>query len=271
MVWFPHAKINLGLHVLRKRTDGFHDIETCFYPIGWNDILEIIPAKEYSFTTSGLSIPGDSADNLCTHAYYLLKQDFNFPAVNIHLHKIIPMGAGLGGGSSDAAFTLRGLNDLFELKIPADRLHAYASQLGSDCPFFLYDVPMLAAGKGDELLTIKDIDLKELCLAVVHPNIHIPTAAAYQKLVPVEERQTLKPVLQQNLFSWKESLVNDFEKSIFDEFPQVKEIKEELYKIGAIYSSMSGTGSAVFGLFESLNSKTIEDIFPGYSVFTQKL
>ncbi|MGK7392057.1 MAG: 4-(cytidine 5'-diphospho)-2-C-methyl-D-erythritol kinase [Candidatus Cyclobacteriaceae bacterium M2_1C_046] len=270
MVWFPPAKVNLGLHVLRKRTDGFHDIETCLFPIDWTDMLEIVKSKRFSFSSSGNVIPGEVTENLCVRAYQLLKKDFDLPEVKIHLHKIIPMGAGLGGGSSDAAYTLRGLNDLFELKIPTERLHAYASQLGSDCPFFLYNSPMLARGRGDELKTMDNLDLNGYTLVVVHPNINVPTATAYQKIKPVEERESLKVILQQDISSWKDTLVNDFEAHIFDQFPQIRKIKEKMYKEGAIYASMSGSGSAVYGIFKSI-SAGVEEIFPDYSLFTQKL
>lgn len=265
MVWFPNAKINLGLYVLRKRADGFHDISTCFYPVNWTDILEIIPADNFSFTSSGLTIPGDSKDNLCIKAYNLLKKDYQLPPVSIHLHKIIPMGAGLGGGSSDAAFILKGLNELFELELKIGDLQFYAQQLGSDCSFFLYDQPMIASGRGDELQAL-DLSISEFRIVIIYPQIHINSASAYSSLNPLDARVTLKNVLQQDVFTWKHSLFNDFEKTIFQLYPQIHSLKEKLYDAGAVYSSMSGSGSAVYGLFKKIPDD-LKNAFPACSVF----
>lgn len=265
MVWFPTAKINLGLYVLRKRPDGFHDISTCFYPVNWNDILEIIPAGEFSFTSSGLPIPGDKEDNLCIKAYNLLQIDYNLPPVNIHLHKIIPMGAGLGGGSSDAAFTLKGLNELFELELKIEDLQFYAQQLGSDCSFFLYNQPMIASGRGDELKAL-DLSISGFKLVIVYPEIHVNTASTYASLKPLDDRVALEKILQQDIGTWKEHLFNDFEKNVFELYPQIRTIKEKLYNAGAVYSSMSGSGSAVYGFFKVIPDD-LKNAFSEYSVF----
>lgn len=268
MIWFPTAKVNLGLYVLSKRDDGFHNISTCFYPVGWQDILEIIPANKFSFTSSGITIPGNENDNLCIKAYNLLKQDYDLPAVTIHLHKIIPMGAGLGGGSSDAAFTLTGLNELFKLGLKTADLHHYTKQLGSDCSFFLYNKPMIASGKGDELQAI-DFSLSENKIVVIYPEIHVNTAAAYADLQPNDDRVALEKILKQDAALWKHDLNNDFENTIFQSYPAIKAIKDTLYDEGAIYASMSGSGSAVYGIFQQVPDH-LEKTFPGYSVYVEE-
>lgn len=250
MVSFPLCKINLGLTILSKRSDGYHDIETIFFPVPWTDILEIIPSTTVLFESSGNPIPGKQEDNLCLKAYHLLKKDFNLPAVKIHLHKIIPTGAGLGGGSSDAAYTLRTLNELFDLKLTPNQLSQYAAQLGSDCSFFCYDGPMLGTGRG-ELLEAIEINLKGKFLVLVNPDIHVSTAAAYAGVVPHQPDYSLREIVQRPLVEWKNSMKNDFEESIFKIQPAIKKLKDEMYDAGATYASMSGSGSSVFGIFEN--------------------
>jgi 4-diphosphocytidyl-2-C-methyl-D-erythritol kinase len=249
MVYFPPCKINLGLHIISKRPDGFHDLETCFYPVPWTDILEIIPAKELAFTSSGNIIPGRGEDNLCLKAYHLLKEDFDIAPVKIHLHKIIPIGAGLGGGSSDAAYTLRLLNDIFNLSLSVDQLKAYASKLGSDCSFFIQDKPMLGTGKG-EVLTEVEVNLKGYYLVIVKPAIHVSTQEAYAGIMPKRPETKISEIVKQPVNNWKSILKNDFEESIFKKHPAIAQIKDELYSNGAIYASMSGSGSSVFAIFE---------------------
>jgi 4-diphosphocytidyl-2-C-methyl-D-erythritol kinase len=249
MIAFPPCKINLGLNILSKRQDGFHNIETCFYPIPWTDILEVIPAGETEVTFSGNSIPGRAEQNLCLKAYELVKNDFDIEPVKIHLHKIIPIGAGLGGGSSDAAFTLRLLSHVFDLNLSPGLLRKYASQLGSDCSFFMQDKPQLGFGKG-ELLHDLDITLKGFWLILVKPPIHVSTQQAYSGVVPKLPQIQLAKALQLPITQWKGLLENDFEESIFKQYPEVGVIKNQLYEQGAIYASMSGSGSSVFGLFE---------------------
>ena len=268
MIIFPNAKINLGLHVLRKRTDGFHDIETCMYPIPVKEALEIIPSKSFSFSHSGISIPGDSSNNLIVKAYQLLSSDFpETPAIAAHLHKRIPIGAGLGGGSADAAFALNLLNQLFSLGLDAKQLENYASQLGSDCPFFIQNNPQMAEGRGEKL-TPFPIDLSGNWLYLIHPGIHIGTKEAYGGIQPKLSEKDLKTILSDQS-SWKSQLVNDFEKGVFANHPEIATIKEKLYAAGAWYAAMSGSGSAVFGLFKD-RPEAID--FPeNYFVFTEKL
>lgn len=260
MIAFPFCKINLGLSVLSKRADGFHAIETCFYPVPWTDILEIIPSDEFLFTTSGIPIDSDGSNNLCVRTYYLLQREFNLGPVKIHLHKIIPMGAGLGGGSADAAFTLKLLSQLFELKLTIDQLKYYASQLGSDCSFFLENKPQVGEGKGAELSDVV-IDLKNKFLVIVKPDIHVSTQEAYAGVNPKSPTIRVREVVETYpLSKWRDHLINDFEESVFEKYPAIKRIKEALYKEGAMYSSMSGSGSSVFGIFEK--PVDLKSIFP---------
>lgn len=250
MIAFPPCKINLGLNILRKRADGFHDIETCFYPVPWTDILEVIPSGKFEFTTSGNPIPG--GENLCVKAYDLLKP----PPAKIHLHKIIPAGAGLGGGSSDAAWTLRLLNDVFDLKYSKEKLRSLAAQLGSDCAFFIDDGPMIGTGRG-EVLTPANISLKGMFIVIIKPDIHVSTAEAYAGIVPKESKLDIENI---------QDLRNDFEPSIFKKYPLLASIKATLYEAGASYASMSGSGSSVFGLFPQ--APAYEKLAPYTASFT---
>jgi 4-diphosphocytidyl-2-C-methyl-D-erythritol kinase len=260
MVTFPGCKINLGLHVLSRRPDGYHAIHTCFYPVPWTDVLEAIPAEKFSFTCTGLPIPGPSENNLCVKAYGLLKNDFDLPPIQAHLHKLVPMGAGLGGGSADAAQFLRIVNELFSLKLTREQLSGYASRLGSDCSFFLDPAPALGSGRG-EILEPVAVSLKGLYLVIVSPVVHVSTADAYAGVTPGPPREDLRKTLARPVGEWKDNLVNDFEKSIFKRFPELAGIKERLYDAGALYASMSGSGSSVFGLFDKHVDR--EDLFPG--------
>jgi 4-diphosphocytidyl-2-C-methyl-D-erythritol kinase len=237
MVAFPPCKINLGLNIMRKRADGYHDIETIFYPVPWTDILEVIPSDKFVFTATGNVIPGKEEDNLCVRAHKIL----NAPPAKIHLHKIIPAGAGLGGGSSDAASTLKLLNDVFELKHSKEDLKNYAAQLGSDCAFFIENRPMLGRGRG-EILTPVDVDLKGKFIVIIKPDVHVSTAEAYAGVVPKEREPGSE---------W----TNDFEESVFKKYPILASIKSTLYEAGASYASMSGSGSAVFGIFSQKPSE----------------
>lgn len=248
MISFPPCKINLGLQVVEKRSDGYHNIETCFYPIPWTDILEIIPSDALSFSSTGLAIPGNVDDNLCLKAYQLLQKDFNLQPVKIHLHKILPTGAGLGGGSSDAAHALRLVNQLFNLKLTTSELRAYASQLGSDCAFFIEDKPMLGTGRG-EILTETQVSLSGKYIVMVNPEIHVSTASAYAGIKPKPSEKSIEGILQSDPLYWRDNLKNDFEESVFNLHPQIKEIKDQLYHQGALYACMSGSGSTVFGIF----------------------
>jgi len=256
MVAFPPCKINLGLHIVNKRADGYHNLETCFYPVPWTDILEIIPADTVEFISSGNTIPGNPTDNLCLRAYQLLNNDFKLPPVKIHLHKIIPTGAGLGGGSSDAAYTLRLLNSIFNLQLSTEALLQYAAALGSDCAFFLHNQPMMGTGRG-EILSSTNLNLAGKFLVIIKPDIHISTAEAYAGVTPQLPAVRLEEILQQPLHTWRELLVNDFEKSIFLKHSILAGIKNEFYQHGAIYACMSGSGSSMIGLFEKEIESTV--------------
>jgi 4-diphosphocytidyl-2-C-methyl-D-erythritol kinase len=253
MILFPHCKINLGLSIIEKRTDGFHELETVFYPVLLKDALEIIHSdstnEEIIFSHSGIDIPGNPTQNLCVKAYQLLKKDFlTIPSVKIHLHKNIPMGAGLGGGSSDGAFVLRMLNDLFKLNLSKEKLVHYAAQLGSDCPFFIHDIPYHATGRGEILHPI-ECDLSKYKIALIHPQIHVSTAWAFGQLNPHAKPKSIAQIVTQPLETWKLELVNDFEEPIFSAHPILADIKNYLYQEGALYASMSGSGSSLFGIF----------------------
>ncbi|HSZ85948.1 MAG TPA: 4-(cytidine 5'-diphospho)-2-C-methyl-D-erythritol kinase [Puia sp.] len=269
MLIFPNCKINLGLNIIGKRADGYHNIETVFYPVQINDVLEIIPADEFTFSTSGLTIEGNADDNLCVKAYSLLKKDLpQLPQVNILLHKAIPTGAGLGGGSADAAFTLMLLNEKFQLNLSTRQLLGYASQLGSDCAFFIINKPCFASGRG-EILEEIDTDLSAYSFILVHPNIHISTSWAFSQLNIPGKNFSVKEIIVQPIFSWKEKLKNDFEEPAFNKYPELKKIKEKFYDSGALYASMTGSGSSIFGIFEKNNIPSIS-FEKDFSVFTIK-
>jgi 4-diphosphocytidyl-2-C-methyl-D-erythritol kinase len=250
MVLFPHGKINLGLRILRRRGDGFHDLDTVFYPLPVRDVLEIIRAERLLFTPTGLPIPGDPATNLCIKAFQLLKKDFgDLSPVHIHLHKHIPIGAGLGGGSSDGASMLKLLNQSFRLQLGTESLLEYAAQLGSDCPFFILDQPCVAGGRGEQLRPIS-LDLSGYSLMIVHPDIHVSTAWAFSQTVPDAGRRPVKEVVGLPIDAWAGELVNDFEGPLFGHYPALQVIKEQLYRGGALYASLTGSGSGLFGIFE---------------------
>ncbi len=249
MIYFPNAKINLGLFITEKRNDGFHNIESVFYPVPWQDILEIIPSGEKtSFKSTGLDIPGNPDSNLVLKAYELLKKDFDLAPVQFHLHKQIPMGAGLGGGSADASFALRGLNEIFELELSDEQLENYASQLGSDCAFFVKNKPAFATGRG-EILEEIPLNLTGKKLLLLNPSIHVPTALAYAGVKPFKREIDLKAlVINTPIREWKGKVENDFERSVFQEHPLLAEIKEQFYALGADYSAMSGSGSTMLAI-----------------------
>jgi 4-diphosphocytidyl-2-C-methyl-D-erythritol kinase len=232
MISYPNAKINIGLNILQKRGDGYHDIHSVFYPVDLKDILEIVEHKNGSkpeFSSSGLIIPGNLDENLCLKAYQLLKNEFKIPPVKIHLHKAIPMGAGLGGGSADAAFTLKMLNQMFELNLNTAQLQNYAARLGSDCAFFIENKPAFASGRG-EILELIDLDLSAYKIVVEIPNIHVSTQQAYAGVLPKTPKESLKNLIQLPIHEWKEHIKNDFEDSVFQLFPEIKKLKHQFYK-----------------------------------------
>ena len=270
MVLFPNCKINLGLRVLRKRADGFHDLETVFYPLKIYDALEVIARAFHRgsgdrelvrFTATGIPIAGREADNLCVKAYHLLKKDFpELPAVDMHLHKTIPLGAGLGGGSADGAFTHKLLNDKFRLNLGTAELINYAAALGSDCPFFIINKPCVASSRGEMLESIS-LDLSRYQIILVNPAIHVETRWAFSEIIPHDRKEgdlPLNELLSASPGDWKNKLINDFELPVFRKYPQIRMLKDYLYEQGALFASMSGSGSTVFGIFE-------KDITPALS------
>lgn len=252
MVVFPNAKINIGLFVTEKRPDGFHNLETFFYPIGLSDVLEIVDGEgrsgEYQFFNTGIDIACETENNLIVKAYRLLDHDFHLPSVRIYLHKIIPFGAGLGGGSSDAAFMLKALNEYFELALNDDRLEEYASKLGSDCAFFVRNRPAFASGKGEKLEEM-DLSLSSYRIVLVKPPFGVSTAEAYAGIRPLKADFDLHNLKTLSPEQWRGKVRNDFETTVFARYPRLADIKEMMYEKGAVYASMTGSGSAVYGLF----------------------
>ncbi len=251
MIVFPNAKINIGLHVVSKRLDGYHNLETIFYPVQFSDALEMAEANETSISFSGLPVDGPSEQNLVLKAYHLFKNEFNLPPVQFHLHKKIPAGAGLGGGSSDAVFTLKMLNDFFQLRLNSEQLKNYAAKLGADCSFFIENKPAFATGIGDQLSPVK-INISDYHIVILKPDFSVSTADAYKNIIPSKPEFHLQNLAELPVSEWKNFVVNDFEKSVFPRFPEIKNLKNKLYELGAEFASMSGSGSAVFGIFRQL-------------------
>jgi 4-diphosphocytidyl-2-C-methyl-D-erythritol kinase len=250
MISFPNAKINLGLDIIEKRQDGFHELSTCFYPVPLRDVLEFVESKKFSLDITGIPVDGSPHDNLVTKAYKLLKRDFQLPELSIHLHKVIPSGAGLGGGSADAASMISMINSYFELFLDDDILADYAGQLGSDCAFFIYNRPMMATGRGEILHEIS-IDLSGKYLAIIKPDFSISTREAYQRIKPALPDMPIERILSDiPLSDWSENLKNDFEKALFPDYPALFNLKKMLFDRGALYVTMSGSGSALVGIFE---------------------
>jgi len=275
MVCFPNCKINLGLHVTGKRPDGYHNLETVFFPVPVSDALEIITQtssteNDIVFTATGLPIAGNADQNLCVKAYRLLQQDYSqLPAVHMHLHKVIPMGAGLGGGSADGAFALQLLNNKYQLGINENKLIDYALRLGSDCPFFIYNKPCFATGRG-EIMEPVTVDLSGYKLVLINPGIHVATAAAFATLQPKAPAISIRNIIQQPVTTWKDVLRNDFETTVFQLHPEIAAIKQNLYDQGAVYAAMTGTGSTVFGIFEAAATPLLE--FPeSYTVIQTEI
>ena len=253
MLIFPNAKINIGLNVTERRADGYHNIETVFYPIALCDILEVVPSAKtaaYTFHASGIAIDGDVEKNLITKAFRLLERDFDMPPVEVFLEKVIPFGAGLGGGSSDASFMLKMLNESFDLQLSAAQLEGYAAHLGADCPFFVRNRAVFANGTGNVFHDI-NFSLKGYSLALVKPRVQVSTKDAYAGISPRKPRYDLRETIENKpIAEWRNIVENDFEKTVFERFPEIERIKNELYEQGALYAAMSGSGAAVFGIFK---------------------
>lgn len=256
MLTFPNAKINLGLNITEKRPDGYHNLETVFYPVPVEDALEIIPLPDAPRGTctlhlAGQEIAGTLEDNLVARAYWMLDADFGLPAVDIHLLKHIPSGAGLGGGSSDAAFMLKMLNEQFGLGLTEDSLEAYATRLGADCAFFVRNRPTFAEGIGNIFSPLPSFSLSGYRLLLVKPDVFVSTRDAFARIKPRRADASPKEIVRLPVEKWRGRLVNDFEESVFPQFPLIGETKDEMYRLGAVYASMSGSGSSVFGLFKN--------------------
>ena len=282
MLAFPNVKINLGLNVVAKRADGYHTLQSVFYPVkGLFDVLELLPATEAAnieytdktvkplavdyatvgklqLAVTGIAIPGNADDNLLVKAYNVIDAEHNLPEAKAHLHKLVPTGAGIGGGSADGTFFIKLLNDVFKLALDDAAIQAYAAQLGSDCPFFILNNPAYVFSRGDEFEAI-DLLLEGYYITIVKPPIHVSTAAAFANIIPAMPEKNVKDIVQLPIEQWKGFLANDFEASVAKQFPQITDIKEQLYTSGAIYASMSGSGSSVYGIFKE---EPVLPVFP---------
>lgn len=250
MLLFSNCKINIGLRITAKRPDGFHDLESIFLPVPWFDALEIIESSELSISITGMAIPGEMSENLCIRAWQMLKEAFpDLPPVEIHLHKTIPAGAGLGGGSSNAAFMLKALNTKFNLGLGETDLSAYALSLGSDCPFFIPNQPAVARGRGEKLEKIS-LDLKGYHLVLANPGIHVATGWAFSQLKPQLPEKPIEEICLLPVVEWRKGgIINDFEEPVFNKYPAIGSIQTILKEKGADFAAMSGTGSTCFGIF----------------------
>ena len=277
MVTFPIAKINLGLNVVEKRLDGYHNLQTVFYPVPIMDVLEIAPMSEgfpsdvdCDLKVTNIHIEGDEQRNLVVRAYQLLKKDFpSLPRIHTHLWKGIPTQAGMGGGSSDCAYMIRLLNETFDLQLTNEQMQQYAAQLGADCAFFIESVPCYAEGIGEQLEPIS-LDLSGWYIGVVRPDIPVPTKEAFSRIHPHYPSLNCREVVMQPVETWRDNLINDFEESVFALHPEIGAVKEQLYKMGATYAAMSGSGSALFGLFKE-EPDGLRQAFPDMFTFSTVL
>ena len=274
MLSFPNAKLNLGLYVTARRPDGFHTLESAMVALPWCDALEIVPAlpgQSGSVALTGIPIPGDPGTNLCVRAYELLKADFpQLPAIQLHLHKVVPIGAGLGGGSADAAFALKIISQVFELNLADEALESYARRLGSDCAFFIRNQPVLAVERGDVFEPL-ELNLAGTACKVIYPGLHISTAEAYRRVTPRPPRHDLRQALRQPMETWRDTISNDFEEALTPHYPVLGEIRQALYAAGATYASLSGSGSAVYGLFPGQEAPPALAVQPHYLVWDGRL
>jgi len=249
MITFPSAKINIGLNITAKRADGYHNLETIFYPIRIKDALEVIESSEMSFETSGIEIPGNDNENLCLQAYELMRKDFDLPNISIHLLKKIPIGAGLGGGSADAAFFIKLVNEKFGLELSVEKMQNYCRQLGADCAFFIENKPVFAFGKGDEFEPI-NLDLSNYFMALVMPPVHVSTGEAYRGVHPKQPQLSLKDLINLPIAEWQGKITNDFENHVLKSYPIIQNVKTALVEAGALFALMSGSGASVYGIFK---------------------
>ena len=265
MITYPNAKINLGLNIVEKRPDGYHNLETVFYPINLQDALEVNlmeGEEEFSLKVSGVPIEGEPDNNLVVKAYRLLKKDYpEMPAIDIHMYKHIPTGAGLGGGSADAAFMIKLLNEKFKLNLSIEKMEEYAAILGADCAFFIQNKPVFATGIGNIFEPIQ-LSLKGYYLVLVKPDIFVSTKDAFAHIIPTQPTQSLKEIIRMPVETWRATMKNDFEDSVFQKFPEIAAIKDKLYDLGAVYASMSGSGSSVYGIFRE-QVEFVDEIFSG--------
>lgn len=265
MITYPNAKINLGLNIVEKRPDGYHNLETVFYPINLQDALEVNlmeGEEEFSLKVSGVPIEGEPENNLVVKAYRLLKKDYpEMPAIDIHMYKHIPTGAGLGGGSADAAFMIKLLNEKFKLNLSIEKMEEYAAKLGADCAFFIQNKPVFATGIGNIFEPIQ-LSLKGYYLVLVKPDIFVSTKDAFAHIIPTQPTQSLKEIIRMPVETWRATMKNDFEESVFQKFPEIAAIKDKLYDLGAVYASMSGSGSSVYGIFCE-QVEFVDEIFSG--------
>ena len=254
MILFPPCKINIGLHVLHKRNDGFHALDSLMYPVSICDILEVVKSDTFEFTNSGITIPGEGQMNICIKAFHLMQKEYGISPIKIHLHKVIPMGGGLGGGSSDGTYTLRAINDLFNLNLSVERLQGLAALLGSDCPFFVKALPQVATGRGEVLRDV-DFSLLGMYLYMINMGIHVSTAQAFSNVTFYQKQETILELIKNPFDQIKDELLNSFEVSVFDSYPDLQRIKNIFSDNGAIYSAMSGSGSTMYGIFKNRPEK----------------
>ncbi len=271
MLHFPNAKINIGLNIVERRPDGYHNIETVFYPIGISDRLELKrneDIEDFRLYTNGIDVNAEPEKNLLIKAYRLLQQEYGISGIDIRFTKNIPFGAGLGGGSADAAYMLKALNDEFELNIPKEKLQELAARIGADCPFFIANEPTFAEGIGDQFSPIS-IKLNGYYLLLVKPDVHVSTPVAYAKVKPQKPARNLKDIIENEpIEHWKNLVQNDFEHSVFAQFPELGKIKNQLYETGATYAAMSGSGSTLFGIYKT---KPNTDCFERHFTYTEEL
>lgn len=269
MLLFPNAKINLGLQVISRREDGYHNIQSIFYPIFLSDVLEIFISEEEDTNLTDIGKPSNIPiqENICYKAWKILKADYNIPAVNIYLYKNIPAGAGLGGGSSDGVFTIKAINELCELQLSEKQMHYYSKKLGSDCPFFINNRPSAISGTGDIIEPVT-LDLSAYYILLIYPNIHISTPEAYKIVTPKKSNIDLAEcICNSPINTWKNKVHNDFEDQLFIKHPELLKIKDKLYANGALYASMSGSGSSTYGIFKEIPSPQILALFKEYFIW----